>query len=206
MPALLALPVQTTLAVAVIGALIALTAFAVSRGLVTDKDRDGVFWYGFTGGFACLGAIMGAMVLIPETAAVTGLAGVLGVGLAGGWVWRGEQERAARRRRRSVEEACSALRARHESVLQRWVSYELDPAVAIDYPDMTDVKRPETAQLVRAMRQAAVLREQEDTEQKNTDDGGAAPAYASAVTDLEAAFEKAERAAGAHSTPHRRDS
>ncbi|WP_299168021.1 hypothetical protein [uncultured Arthrobacter sp.] len=201
MPALLALPVQTALAVVVICALIALTAFAVSRGLATDEDRDGVFWYGFTGGFACLGAVIGAMVLVPETAAVSGLAGMLGIGLAGGWVWRGEQERAARRRRRSVEEAQSALRARHESVLQRWVSYELDPAVAIDYPDMTDLRQPETAQLVRAMRKAAALREQADA-----DDDGAAPGYESAVADLENAFQAAERAAGAHSTPRRRDS
>lgn len=200
MPALLAIPVQTALAVVVIGLLIALTAVAVSRSLATDQDRDGVFWYGFTGGFACLGAITGAMVLVPETAALTGLTGMLGVGMAAGWVWRGEQERASRRRRRSVEEARSALRARHESVLQRWVSYELDPAVAIDYPDMTDLKQPETAHLVRAMRKAAVLREQADT-----DDDGVAPDYGSAVTDLEAAFEAAERAAGAHSTPHRED-
>lgn len=200
MPALLAIPVQTALAVAVICALIALTALAVSRCLATDADRDGVFWYGFTGGFACLGAITGAMVLIPETAAVTGLAGMLGLGMASGWVWRGEQERKARRHRRSVEQARSALRARHESVLQRWVSYELDPAVAIDYPNMTDVKQPETAQLVRAMRKAAALREQADT-----DDDGAAPVYERAVAELETAFEEAERAAGAHSTPHRRD-
>lgn len=199
MPVLLAIPVQTVLAVVVICALTALTALAVSRGLAMDEDRDGVFWYGFTGGFACLGAITGAMVLIPETAAVTGLTGMLGFGLAAGWVWRGEQERAARRRRRSVEDARSALRARHESVLQRWVSYELDPAVAIDFPNMTDLRQPATAHLVRTMRKAAVLREQTDT------DDAAAPAYESAVADLEAAFDAAERAAGAHSTPRRRD-
>ena len=200
MPALLAIPVQTALAVVVIVALTALTALAVSRGLARDEDRDGVFWYGFTGGFACLGAITGAMVLVPETAAVTGLTGMLGIGMAAGWVWRGEQERVSRRRRRIAEQARSALRARHESVLQRWVSYELDPAVAIDYPDMTDLKQPETARLVRAMRKAAVLREQADT-----DDDGAAPGYSAAVADLEAAFEAAEHAAGAHSTPHRED-
>lgn len=206
MSALLVIPVQTAIAVGVICGLIALTAFAVSRGLAADEDRDGVFWYGFTGGFACLGAITGAMVLIPEAAAVTGLTGVLGTGLAGGWVWREEQERAKRRRRRLVQEQQSALRARHESVLQRWVSYELDPAVAIDYPDMTDVKRPETAQLVRAMRKAAVLREQTDLRDQTTmDDDGPAPGYEEAVAALEAAFESAERAAGAHSTPHSKD-
>lgn len=199
MPALLAIPAQTVLAVVVICALTALTALAVSRGLAADEDRDGVFWYGFTGGFACLGAVTGAMVLIPETAAVTGLAGVLGLGLAAGWLWRGEQERTVRRRRQSLAAARSALRARHESVLQRWVSYELDPAVAIDFPSMTDLRQPETAQLVRAMRKAAVLREQTDT------DDDAAPAYESAVAELESAFEVAERAAGAHSTPRRRD-
>ena len=199
MPALLAIPVQTALAVVVICALTALTAFAVARGLAAEEDRDGVFWYGFTGGFACLGAIMGAMVLLPETAALTGLAGILGVGIAVGWVWRGEQERAARRRRRSEEDARSALRTRHESVLQRWVSYELDPAAAIDFPNMTDLRQPETAHLVRTMRKAAVLREQSEA------DDGTAAGYGQAVADLEAAFEAAERAAGAHSTPRRLD-
>lgn len=199
MPALMAIPAQTVLAVVVICALTAMTALAVSRGLAADEDRDGVFWYGFTGGFASLGAITGAMVLIPETAAMTGLTGVLGFGLAAGWLWRGEQERAARRRRRSAEEARTALRARHESVVQRWVSYELDPAVAIDFPGMTDLRQPETAHLVRTMRKAALLREKIDT------DDTAAPAYGSAVAELEAAFFAAERAAGAHSTPRGRD-
>ncbi|NJC24393.1 hypothetical protein BJ994_003469 [Arthrobacter pigmenti] len=191
MPALLAVPLQAALAVVVICALTGLTAFAVSRCLAKD-DRDGAFWYGFTGGFASLGAITGALVLVPAAAPVIGLAGTLSVGLAGGWLWRGEQERVARRRRTQVEHARAALRARHESVLQRWVSYELDPAVAIDYPDMTNLKRPETAQLVRSMRNAAALREQSP---ENDDTG--APGYEAAVRELETAFEKAERAAGA---------
>jgi hypothetical protein len=200
MTALLAIPVQTALAVVVICALTALTSVAVSRGLERDQDRDGIFWTGFTGGFACLGAMTGAMVVIPETAAITGLTGLLGVGMAAGWVWRGEQERGARRRRQMVEREWAALRARHESVLQRWVSYELDPAVAIDYPAMTDLKQAETALLVRAMRRAAVLREQAETA-----DDADAPAYESAVAELEAAFEAAEQAAGARSTAHRED-
>ncbi|WP_323959993.1 hypothetical protein GC088_00610 [Arthrobacter sp. JZ12] len=200
MPVPLATPVQAALAVAVIWMLTALTAAAVSRTLSTTpaQDGDGVFWYGFTGGFGCLCAIAGAMVLIPEATAVVGLAGVLGIGMASGWVWRGEQERVSRRRRLQLEAARSAVRARHESILQRWVSYELDPAVAIDYPDMTDVRRPETARLVRAMRTAAVLREQVDG-----DDDGAAADYGLAVGELESAFEAAERAAGAHSTERR---
>lgn len=200
MPALLAVPIQAALAVIVIGVLIALTAIAVSRCLAKE-DRDGGFWYGFTGGFAALGAITAAIVLVPAAGPVIGLAGVLGVGMACGWVWRGEQERAVRRRRTQIEDSRAALRARHESVLQRWVSYELDPAVAIDYPDMTDLKQPETAQLVRSMRKAAALREQTS----DNDDGGAVPGYEAAVHELETAFEMAERAAGAHSPDHRND-
>ncbi|GAB3542935.1 hypothetical protein GCM10027403_36390 [Arthrobacter tecti] len=192
MPGLLALPLQAALAVVVVYVLTILTALAVSRCLTHD-DREGAFWYGFTGGFASLGAIIAGIALVPPAAPVIGLAGMLGVGLAGGWLWRGEQERIARRRRTQVEHARAALRARHESVLQRWVSYELDPAVAIDYPDMTNLKRPETAQLVRSMRNAAALREQSP---ENDDDAGA-PGYETAVRELETAFEKAERAAGA---------
>lgn len=206
MPALLAVPVQAALAVTVICVLITGTAWVVSRCLNSEDDRDGIFWYGFTGGFACLGAILGAMALVPEAAAVTGLGGMLGAGLAAGWVWRGAQERAVRRRRQLVDEARSALRSRHETVLQRWVSYELDPAVAIDYPDMTDLHRPETARLVRAMRRAALLREQQGSGGPTEEAAeGELPAYEEAVRGLETAFEAAERAAGAHSTAPRKD-
>lgn len=195
MPALLEVPVQAAFAVVVICALIALTAMAVSRRVAFGEDRDGVFWYGFTGGFACLGAVTGAMVLIPGAAALIGLTGVLGIGVAAGWIWRGERERTERRRRQLVEETRAAVRARHESVLQRWLTYELDPAAAIDYPQMTDLKRPETAHLVRVMRKAAALRERTEP-----DVDGVPQEYEEAVGDLEVAFEAAERAAGAHST------
>ncbi len=195
MPALLAVPLQAALAVVVVCALASLTAIAVSRCLARE-DREGAFWFGFTGGFASLGAIVASVALIPDAGPLIGLAGMLGVGIACGWVWRGEQERASRRRRRPAEEARAAIRARHESILQRWVTYELDPAAAIDYPDMNDVRRPKTAELVRRMRTAAALREQ-------ANDEDSAPAYARAVTELETAFEAAERAAGTHSTPHR---
>lgn len=187
---LLAIPVQAALAVVVIAALTALTALAVSRSLVSRTDEDSVFWYGFTGFFAVIAAISVAAATIPGVGPWIAGAGVLGTGLAGGWVWRGEHERGERRRRSECEKVRSALRGRHEAVLQRWVSYELDAGAAIEFPAMTDLSIPETAHLIRSMRQAAVLREQADN------DGGLPAGYREAVGALEVAFEAAERAAG----------
>ncbi|WP_051479028.1 hypothetical protein [Arthrobacter sp. H5] len=187
---LLAIPIQAALAVAVIAALTALTALAVTRSLVSRTDEDSVFWYGFTGFFAVIAAISVAAATIPGAGPWIAGAGVLGAGIAGGWIWRGEHERGERRRRSECEKVRSALRGRHEAVLQQWVSYELDVGAAIEFPAMTDLSRPETAHLIRSMRQAAVLREQAD------DDGRLPDGYSAAVGALEVAFDAAERAAG----------
>ncbi|WP_457972959.1 hypothetical protein [Arthrobacter sp. D1-17] len=72
----------------------------------------------------------------------------------------------------------------HDAVLKRWQRYELDPALAIDYPDMSDVARPQTAEFVKAMRVAELLRT------------SGASGYPSAVAQLERALECAEAAAG----------
>ena len=44
------------------------------------------------------------------------------------------------------------------ALLARWQRYELDPALSIDYPAMSDSRQPETAALIRAMKDAERLR------------------------------------------------
>ena len=46
----------------------------------------------------------------------------------------------------------------HSMLLERWRRYELDPAYCIDYPAMTDVRLPQTAEVIKAMREAEQLR------------------------------------------------
>lgn len=86
--------------------------------------------------------------------------------------------------RRAAKRSFSPSTARHEAALARWSSYELDVGNLIDYPAMTDVRQPETAQLVRAMREASMHRSAGD------------PDYVVAVGRLELALAAAERGAG----------
>jgi hypothetical protein len=89
-----------------------------------------------------------------------------------------------RRQRRQDRPIITAAQAEHDTLLARWSRYELDPACCIDYPAMTDVRMPETAALIRAMREAEQLR--------------AIPhqGYAPAVARLSLALSAAEQAAG----------
>lgn len=76
------------------------------------------------------------------------------------------------------------IRQAHEEVLTRWRVYELDIAAMIDYPSMSDVRVPETAAMVRAMRAAMDAR-----------DGGVFEEYRAAVRQFEIAFDAAEHEA-----------
>lgn len=71
----------------------------------------------------------------------------------------------------------------HEAILARWRPYELDVAKLIDYPSMSDVRVPETAAMLRAMRAADLARTAPTDE------------YRDAVLTFETAFEVAEREA-----------
>ncbi|MCT9872133.1 hypothetical protein [Paenarthrobacter aurescens] len=74
--------------------------------------------------------------------------------------------------------------ARHQSILAQWSRYELDPARAIDFPAMTDVRTQETAALTRAIWEAEYCRVTAGTD------------YRAAVERLAEALAAAERAAG----------
>jgi len=71
-------------------------------------------------------------------------------------------------------------------VALRWSRFELDPAAAIDFPDMSDIRVAETALLARAMAKAEALRYGPEQ---------ALAGYREAVAALEQAYRRAEWAA-----------
>lgn len=180
--------------VLVVAALTLLTAVVVSLCLKHHAGADSLFWYGFSGFFSIFIVVTAAAAMLPGSAPLVTAAAVLSAGAAGGWIWRGEHERAGRRRREAADAQLRKLHDRHASLLQQWVTYELDPASTIDFPAMTDTSQRETALMIRAMRRAAV-------ERARLDDGDAQSAadYEAAVGELERSFRAAERAAGVRS-------
>ncbi|WP_426997623.1 hypothetical protein [Pseudarthrobacter sp. N5] len=166
---------------------VATTVFAVRihAGRGDAVSPDPAFWDIFGGVAVAFPAL-----LIPSLASpVAGLALTAAAGATGIAAYRGSPRFMAwqdlRRRHRLALPASAAASVQHDQLLARWQRYELDPALGIDYPDMTDVQRPETAAFIRAMREAATLR---------TAPG--AGGYPSAVTRLGHALAAAEAAAG----------
>lgn len=149
---------QFVFAIGVAAAVAAITAHFLRlclAGAPHQARPDAAFWCAFSGGFTLLSVMILAAVGLPAGGAAVVLASLLFAGLALGWIWRGEHERNRRRRADAYRNAMDGLLRRHAELLQAWVSYELDPARAIDFPAMTDVRQPGTAELVRAMRHAA---------------------------------------------------
>lgn len=154
---------------------------------------DAVFWDGFAGL-----AIVAPAVLLPSLASPP--AGLLLVTLAAttavfSYRWTPEvlRRQAARRAARDAAAADAQAALRHQAALARWQRYELDPACCLDFPAMSDPRRPETSAMLKAMKAA---------EQQRSGAGrDAAPGgYTTAVDRLERALAEAERAAGARHT------
>lgn len=90
------------------------------------------------------------------------------------------------------------LYAAHDTVNNRWMEYETDPARAIAFPQMSDVKVPATAAFFAAQRHARDTRPAADAKRVTPAEFAA---YRDAVTELERALVDAERAAGAVREP-----
>lgn len=95
-----------------------------------------------------------------------------------------EQTRRADQVRRALQE--------HEQTEKQWLEYELDASKLIDFPTMTDVRQPLTAEFIRAKRRADSLRPS-SADQVRTEEE--ASEYRNAVTDFQTAFDLAEREA-----------
>ncbi len=163
------------------------TVLAVRRHSTPDpalRAPDPVFWDVFMGSAVAIPAILIPTLASPWAGAVLAALGT-GAGVA---AYRGSPRimawQSRRRQQRQDQPVHTAAQAEHDALLSRWSRYELDPACSIDYPAMTDVRLPETAALIRAMREAEQLR--------------AAPhqGYAPAVARFGLALAAAERAAG----------
>jgi hypothetical protein len=177
---------QLVLWSAVLAAAVACTVFVVRRHLRTpDGDSpDLLFWDLFGGA-----AVIAPALLIPAVASPqAGLAMVAVAVLSGVAAYRSSPAVLSwdetRRRRRVDGPLCRAAAVVHEEILGRWARYELDPALAISYPDLADVRQPETAAFVKAMREAETLKAARDS------------GYPHAVDHLGQALERAETAAG----------
>ena len=88
--------------------------------------------------------------------------------------------------------------AAHDAVVARWMAYETDVAKAIAYPQLSDMREPATLAFFRAYRQAQELRPASARDRIPPEQF---LAYRDAVRALEAAFDAAERAAGAAAPP-----
>ena len=171
---------------AVLVAAVACTVFVVRHHLRTsDGDSpDLLFWDLFGGAVVIAPALLIPAVASPPAglalAAVAGLSGIAAYRCSPTVLsWYGT------RRRRRVEAPLSrAAAVEHEAIVGRWAQYELDPALAISYPDLADVARPETAAIVKALRDAETLKDLAD------------PGYPHAVARLGQALDCAETAAG----------
>ena len=176
---------------AVLAAAAACTVLAVRHHAATsDGDpSDPLFWDLFGGAAVIVPALLIPAVASPPAgfalAALTCASGVAAYRSSPrvlGWYSSRRQRSQELREELPARQAAVVL---HDAVLKRWQRYELDPALTIDYPDMSDVARPETAALVRAMREAELLRSSRER------------GYPYAVAQLEAALQRAEIAAGA---------
>jgi hypothetical protein len=177
---------QLVLWSAVLAAAVACTVFIVRHHLRTsDGDSpDLLFWDLFGGAVVIAPALLIPAVASPPAglalaavAAVSGIAAYRGSPAVLSWY-------ETRRRRRVDGPLCRAAAAVHEEIVGRWARYELDPALAISYPDLADVRRPETADFVKALREAEMLKTAWD------------PGYPHAVARLGQALDRAETAAG----------
>jgi hypothetical protein len=175
---------------AVLAAAAACTVLAVRHHAATsDGDpSDPLFWDLFGGAAVIVPALLIPAVASPPAgfalAALTcacGIAAYRSSPRVLGWYSSRRQRRQELRDELPARQAAVVL---HDAVLKRWLRYELDPVLAIDYPAMSDVARPETAELMKAMRLAELQRT------------SGAPGYPSAVAQLERALECAEIAAG----------
>lgn len=145
------------------------------------SEPDALFWNVFTG----LVVIVPAVLIPAVQSPVVGLL-LVSLGGAVALLTLSSSRRLDLRQSRKPQNRPGYVLAaeRHNAVLQRWSRYELDPANAIEFPGMSDVRVPETAQFFRALKEAQRCRLSPDTD------------YPAAVERLEKAFAAAETASG----------
>lgn len=152
---------------------------------------DQLFWDIFLGAAVAIPALLIPTLMAPPAGLLLSLAAAATGVAAYRSAPRIAQWRERRRDSRLRLPHHRAAQVQHQELLARWRRYELDPACAIDYPGITDVRLPETSALVKAMRDADRLA------------GSLHPGYPAAVATLAESLAAAERAAGVPSIPAR---
>ena len=152
---------------------------------------DAAFWDGFAGLAIIVPAVLLPSLASPPTGLLLTALAVTAAALSYRWTPRLFRWREVRRAARDASAADAAAAERHREALERWRRYELDPAFSIDFPAMSDPRRPETSAMLKAMRAAERLRH------GSGPDSGTPGGYSNAVDRLEKALAEAERAAGA---------
>ncbi|WP_298251912.1 hypothetical protein [uncultured Arthrobacter sp.] len=176
----------------VVAAGTAITAWRVDVLARSGGGTDDFFWVAFGGvvvvaGAGVVAAALGGLWAAAATAAVA-------VTVAAGWVWRRER---ARRQEAVVAArtiAWSGLLGRHDTVARHWADYDLDPAKAIDHPEMHDPSHPAARRVVHALRDAET--ERDAGSGSPTGQPGELAAYTEAVLRAEHVFAEAEREVG----------
>lgn len=167
----------------------AATVWLVKVRPALERDPDTQFWYGFAGLSVLLPAILITAGLNRWAGAALALLSAATWWWSNKWVARRMALRAEAATRTLADVERAALFARHNAVLSRWSRYELDPAAAIDFPAMADVRIPETSALVKAIALADLLRRSPVPAPEGATD------YRTAISGLEDAFRVAEEAA-----------
>ena len=174
-------------------AALAVTAFRVDAALARG-DGEKIFWVGLTGSLTALLAVAWAVAGSPGSGPWVGLAAVLGASGAAGWVRMRHRRREEARSQKARRQRMAALERRHDEVLRSWSSYELDGWKALEKPGLSDAAKPETKDLMRAMKSAAALRPRE--EEPGSLGDAEIREYGTAVARLEEAWTSAEASAG----------
>lgn len=158
------------------------TAAAVNVAASRQHGGDAIFWYGFVGVTALIAEVVWLAVAAPSLAAIGVLIAGASTGASCWWLARTYRRRRTNLRQSLTDARWRELEKRHDAVVSRWTAYELDPALAIAHPELTDARVPEVAEVIRALKRATRAR-------NGRADRGA---YARSVEDLEVAFDTAE--------------
>lgn len=150
-----------------------------------ERQTDSVFWDAFGGAVVILPAMLIPSLVSPPAGLlllVLGAATAVCVVLAGRQLEVRESRQPWRQPWR--QPGYADAEALHDVLVARWIRYEMDPGQSILFPAMTDVRIPQTAELIRAMRDAALCRKAPGAD------------YPAAVERLGRALREAERTAG----------
>ncbi|TDK24712.1 hypothetical protein E2F48_12910 [Arthrobacter crusticola] len=186
-------------ATAAIAALAGCAAWRIDAALKRRADADTLFWLAFA---ALLALLAGCLAAVPAGAGGAAAAAALITTTAGtAWLGLREQRRAGTRRTAAASGRLRSLETRHDAVLRRWAAYELDPALALNYPAMSDTRGPESRRVLAAMREALYRRRTLESEPAAASGQGAGTEplvtdYAASILALERALGAAEAAAG----------